>query len=1093
MEAATIPQETVDYVARREHVASFIQNNLQPVGHILTEPKVEDDFEVRDYQLDAWQALWEAREQGEMSALVTLATGLGKTSVGVFDVIKFREEIREQEGREPRVLFVCHQEKILEQASKRFERFVPDMTKGYYTGDVKDKGKDITFATFHSLQRNLDQFDSFEFDYIIYDEAHHSQADTWRRVVKHFNPTFQLALTATPDRMDGLEILDLFGREVYAKGLGEALAEGLLADIDYHIVFDDAVKTALEAGFNPQTLKELRDLLSVPRRNNIIARNINEEMQKIGAEDAKTIVFCNDIAHAEIMAKLLGGKAYHSEQKKSDRNEVLDDFKNGDLQIICTRDMFNEGIDVPDANLLVFLRSTQSKTVFEQQLGRGLRKHEGKTHVSVLDFVGNIERLQEVLDLSNTVSALTSQYDGLDELVSAGDRPRIGGMQVTTSHGSFDFDRLAVDILSTYQSLLAEPAPEGYVSVDAFAREIGTTYSTLKELIAHHQIETGRHKFYSTIGTSLSPEAQEYIRALGGFVDQAPEGYLSAHQFAKEFGITAPYLMKALKGHKITVGRHRFGTTATISFSPEAQQMVRERVTMLETAPEGYVSVGAFAKEIGISEKYLTNSLKRHGIETERHRFGVQPGRSLSPESQEQIRALKLAGEPMPEGHVSVTAFAKDLNTSHQTLVNRIKELGIETERHNFGHGFASTLSPEAQAKIKEAYYPDLAVAPEGYVSLSEFRRSAGIGQPALLRIMAENDLEIEPMQFGKNRRGEGLSPEVQSRLGELLDIPPPAPEGYVSVSAFSKQAQTSLPKLLRVIEEHDIEVGRHRFRTQTVASLSPEAQAKVMEAYNQGAPQAPEDVASITAFARIAGISQRRLKKLIEEHGIKTRIYTFGVSTVGAGLGPEAQAKVRELQGDLPPPPEGYKSVSGFAKDLGTHWNVITKLIKKHGIETEQHQYKQGPGVSLSPEAQQQVAKLVQGYQVPEAPDGYVATGNFAKTHGIDKGTLRRVMEKGEVDAQSYKFGGYRAKGLSPEDQEKLRALIGQFVVDPAPEGYVSIGAFAKSINSSKGTIEKMVKEHRIETTRYRFGVNAAEGLSPEAQEQIRKLRDYS
>jgi superfamily II DNA or RNA helicase/biotin operon repressor len=1088
MEGIKAPDFDIELAAQRENVAAFIQNRLQPVGQILTEPDEEAEFEVRDYQLDAWQALWEAREQGEMSALVTLATGLGKTSVGVFDVIKFREEMREQEGRDPKVLFVCHQDRILEQAAKRFNRFAPDLSQGYYTGVQKDEDKDITFGTFQSLEKNIDKFDPFEYDYIIYDEAHHAQADKWHRVVKHFNPTFQLALTATPDRMDGLEIKDLFGREVYAKGLGEALAEGLLADIDYHIVFDDAVKEALDAGFHPKNLREMRELLEVPRRNNVIARNIQEKMEEIGAEDAKTIVFCSDIAHTQVMAKLLGGKAYHSEMKRSERDEVLDNFRDGDLQIICARDMFNEGIDIPEANLLVFLRSTQSKTVFEQQLGRGLRKQKGKEQVSVLDFVGNVKRLQEILDLSNAISALASESE-LDQIVSDGDRPREGGkLNVSTSHASFDFDTLAVDILNTYQSLIFEQAPEGYVSVDAFARELGTTYSTLKQLIAHHQVETGRYKFHSTVGTGLSPDSQEYIRGLGGFVDAAPEGYLSAHIFAKEFGTTAPSLMKALKGYKIPVGRHRFGTNSAISFSPEAQQMVRETVTFVGPAPEDYVSVQALADELGISHRYLTRAIEENGIKTGKHRFGVPTGISLSPESQAQVRALGLEGESMPEDYVSVSAFTQELKTTYKVLVRRLEELGVEPGRYKLGNGFTSGLSPEDQEKIRTTFYPSIPEAPEGYVSINTMRTSLGIGKTALLRVMQEYGIESEELKF-RGRRGEGLSPETQKRLGELISVAPPAPEGTVSVTAYAKKGGIALPTLLKLIDEHGIETGRHRFRTQAVASLSSEAQTQISEIRAQGVPVAPEGYMSVPAFAKTLGMAPATIFKFAEEHGIETGEHVFGINKVGASLSPEAQEQINAVRAEgIPPAPEGYKSVTALAKELDSHWSLLTKLIKDHDVEAATYQFRT-PGVGLSPTAQQQLSRLVQEYEVPDAPEDYQTVKEFAKEQGIGRARLNRIMGENEVEAAPYKFSGTRVPGLSPTQQAQLKNLVDQ-APTPPPEGYVSLGAFAQELNAARPTIEKLIQEYGVETSRHFFKTATTTSLSPEAQQRIRELR---
>jgi superfamily II DNA or RNA helicase len=400
-------------------------------------------IEVRDYQLETWEAIGRARAEGKDSALVHLATGLGKTTVGVVDALDFATDFYEREGRPPKIMFAVHQTEILDQAAKRFREFAPSLSQGYYVGRKKNTNNALTFATMQSLSQNLTTIDPKEFDYILYDEAHHAQAETYRDVIEHFNPDFKLALTATPDRMDEEDIRDLFGEEVYSKPLPEAMVEGYLADVDYHIVFDDAVKRAMEAGFTPETLGEIRDLMNNESRNEEIALQIWGEMERIGLEGAKTIVFCQDIQQADEMAKLLGGKAYHSGIKDG-LSETLDEFRNNSLQIITTRDMFNEGVDVPDAQLLVFLRSTSSRTVFEQQLGRGLRKHLGKDTVSVLDFVANIERLTQVKDL---VDAITERQPK-GERDSDGDEEGLSsGLTIHTDHAGFDFDKISVALL----------------------------------------------------------------------------------------------------------------------------------------------------------------------------------------------------------------------------------------------------------------------------------------------------------------------------------------------------------------------------------------------------------------------------------------------------------------------------------------------------------------------------------------------------------------------------------------------------------------------------------------------------------------------
>lgn len=212
----------------------------------------------------------------------------------------------------------------------------------------------------------------------------------------------------------------------------------------------------MEEGFEPKTLKEFHELFNVRPRNEVIAKNIREEQHKIGLDAAKTMVFCESVKHAEEMAELLGGIAYHSDLEKDDRKRIMREFREGSTQVICTVDMFNEGIDIPDARLIVFLRSTQSGAIFEQQLGRGLRKMLGKDKVSVLDFVANIERIAKVRELSRSIqrrSEELGQKNGSEEGTISGDGAEEPGLRIHTQHGNFDFDKIAVNLLEKYGAL----------------------------------------------------------------------------------------------------------------------------------------------------------------------------------------------------------------------------------------------------------------------------------------------------------------------------------------------------------------------------------------------------------------------------------------------------------------------------------------------------------------------------------------------------------------------------------------------------------------------------------------------------------------
>lgn len=389
------------------------------------------NIERRKYQEEVWETLQKVRSEGRKRALIHLATGLGKTTVAAIDVGNYLAQYPEA-----KVLFVSHMTDICEQARGTFLELGIENS--------------IEFITFQYLYRHLTKISANKYDYIIWDEAHHIEAETFSAVRDHFHTKFELGLTATPERADGLDILKYFGDPVYAKGLGEGIGEGWLSAVDYHIVFDEAVKKAIGSGFNAKTLTEIRDLFAVRVRNEVIAKEVLDRRHAIGLDLAKTIVFCKTTTAAEGMAKLLGGVAYHSGIEKKIREQTLSDFRDGSLQVICTVDMFNEGIDIPDARLVVFLRSTSSRTIFEQQLGRGLRRHEGKTSVTILDFVANVERIDFVRELGHTVSKHRGKeaYNG---------KNRSGG---TTKEkrpafysSSFEFEDKAIELLKRYQAI----------------------------------------------------------------------------------------------------------------------------------------------------------------------------------------------------------------------------------------------------------------------------------------------------------------------------------------------------------------------------------------------------------------------------------------------------------------------------------------------------------------------------------------------------------------------------------------------------------------------------------------------------------------
>ncbi len=723
-------KENADLEERRKNVASFIQACINLREGFIEEVSAEDfdpeiyveaqDFEVREYQLDAWGALWEARNSGANTGLIHLATGLGKTSVAVFDVIKYRQEYSGKRKYGPRILFASHKNEINEQAAERFSSFIPDATQGFFNGEEKDIDQDITFATLQSLNSSLDTFKQGYFDYIIYDEAHHGKAETFEAVIKHFKPKFQLALTATPNRLDRLNIRELFGQELYSKSLAEALAEGLLADPDYHIVFDDAVKEAMESGFEASSLRALTELFKVKPRNEVIANNIREEMKKIGLEfgSVKTIVFCQNIEHAAEIAELLGGKPYHSGIKdKKQKEDTLNDFRYRDLQIITTRDMFNEGVDIPDARLLVFLRSTESPTIFEQQLGRGLRKHAGKDRVSVLDFMANAERIVMIRDLAEAIRTRRTEIGEKDGTILDGDNViinvsnsdiDIGDLIIHTNHGDFEFDKLVVNLLEKYESLLSiEYSPDDYVSISDASKITGLSKPTILKIAADNEWELPRYRFDNGyISDAINQEQLTHIIGLAiAYTPVAQEGVVSLLSFAKTHNAARSTVERLVDEQNIDALKYKFGGVITRGLTKSQQDFLEGLVELSPTPKDEIKSVNAFAKEIGMAFTTLKVILEANEIELPDYKFGPKISGGLDADMQDTVRNLPqvrlLLDTPLaPTGVLSIKAFANSVGIDKGNIAKIIDKEGIELPVYRFGSMITGGITPRIRHRL---------------------------------------------------------------------------------------------------------------------------------------------------------------------------------------------------------------------------------------------------------------------------------------------------------------------------------------------------------------------------------------------------------
>ncbi len=335
-----------------------------------------------EIQRDALVALRNTRALGYRRGLVVLATGLGKTWLAAFDA-------RQSEAR--RILFVAHREEILTQAASTFLRIRPKARIGFYMGQQRDAEVDILCASIQTLGRNhhLQQFAAQHFDYVVVDEFHHAAAPMYRRLLQHFTPHFLLGLTATPDRSDQSDILALCDDNlVYERNLFAGIDGGFLAPFQYYGIFDESVDYReipwRNGQFDPDALA---NKLATRARAHHALREWRDKAQ------TRTLAFCVSLRHADFMAAQFraAGLAAASVYAGSElsRGEALQQLAENRLQVIFSVDLFNEGVDLPAIDTVMMLRPTESKILFLQQLGRGLRHSEGKNRLVVLDFIAN--------------------------------------------------------------------------------------------------------------------------------------------------------------------------------------------------------------------------------------------------------------------------------------------------------------------------------------------------------------------------------------------------------------------------------------------------------------------------------------------------------------------------------------------------------------------------------------------------------------------------------------------------------------------------------------------------------------------------------
>lgn len=365
----------------------------------------------------------ERKVRGQYRNLVVAATGTGKTVISALDYKRFRKQ---NPNKPCRLLFVAHREEILKQSMYTFRAVLKDANFGeMFVGSYKPESIDnlfVSIQTFNSQAFSEKTTPEF-YDYIIVDEFHHAAASTYQKLLSYYNPEILLGLTATPERMDGKSILPYFSNRIAAEiRLPEAIDRKLLCPFQYFGVTDTVDLDNLKwtaGGYDKGELSHIYTLSGVManRRADLVVSSLLKYVTDI--DDVKGLGFCVSIEHAEFMSDYFNDRGIPSifltgHSPNEERKKAKERLVKGDVRFIFVVDIYNEGVDIPEVNTVLFLRPTESLTVFLQQLGRGLRLSEGKECLTVLDFIGQANKKYNFEDkfaslLSNTTRGVTRE------------------------------------------------------------------------------------------------------------------------------------------------------------------------------------------------------------------------------------------------------------------------------------------------------------------------------------------------------------------------------------------------------------------------------------------------------------------------------------------------------------------------------------------------------------------------------------------------------------------------------------------------------------------------------------------------------------
>lgn len=435
-------------------------------------------LELKAHQKQALDALQKMRDEKQSIALLFHATGTGKTVTAVSDAKRFGK----------RTLFIAHTHELVEQAYHTFKELWNEADIGRYYENIKQPDSFVVCGSIQSIALNLEQFRDTDFGYIIIDEAHHASAETYQKVLSYFKPEFTLGLTATPERADDKDILEIFRNTAHKLDIQTAVEIGELVPVRCIRIHTNIDLTKVRFNSVQYNIRDLESKIYVPERNTLIVDTYMEYVSK-----KRTVIFCASVRHAEQIAAMIrerGGIAYavSGSMKPADRKEILARFSKGEIKALCACDLLNEGWDCPETEVLFMARPTMSKVLYTQQLGRGMRLADGKECLMVFDFVDNasqynmpysLHRLFRLKDYQPGKMVLgTRQQKAADsELYSKGEKP-----EAIVDYPVSATDYEAVDIFNWQEEAA------GMISQMEFIRRVDVQSETVERYIREGMI-----------------------------------------------------------------------------------------------------------------------------------------------------------------------------------------------------------------------------------------------------------------------------------------------------------------------------------------------------------------------------------------------------------------------------------------------------------------------------------------------------------------------------------------------------------------------------------------------------------------------------